>query len=69
MSTLRLAAAFLLSLFKSRRQLFLENLALKQQVAMLRQSVPDTLRPSSGYRRTVASTGLPLVLALEKPTP
>jgi hypothetical protein len=41
MSILRLAAAFLLSLFKSQRQLILENLALKQQqqVAMLRQSV------------------------------
>jgi hypothetical protein len=30
---------FLLALFKSQRQLILENLALKQQVAMLRQSV------------------------------
>ena len=39
MSILRLAAAFFLSLFKSQRQLILENLALKQQVAMLRQSV------------------------------
>jgi hypothetical protein len=39
MSTLRLVAAFFGSLFKSRRQLVLENLALKQQVAMLRQSV------------------------------
>ena len=39
MSILRLAAAFLLSLFRSQRQLILENLALKQQVAMLRQSV------------------------------
>lgn len=39
MSILRLAAAFLLSLFRSQRQLILENLALKQQVAMLRRSV------------------------------
>ena len=39
MSTVCLAAAFLLALFKSQRQLILENLALKQQVAMLRQSV------------------------------
>ena len=39
MSILRLAAAFLLSLFRSQRQLILENLALKQQVAMLRPSV------------------------------
>jgi hypothetical protein len=39
MSFLRLAAAFLGSLFKSKHQLVLENLALKQQLAMLRQSV------------------------------
>jgi hypothetical protein len=39
MSILRLVVTFLGSLFKSRRQLVLENLALKQQVAMLRQSV------------------------------
>jgi hypothetical protein len=39
MSILRLVVTFLLSLFKSRRQLALENLALRQQVAMLRQSV------------------------------
>ncbi len=39
MSILRLVIAFLQSQFKSRRQLVLENLALKQHVAMLRQSV------------------------------
>ena len=39
MSFLRLIVTFLGSLFKSRRQLVLENLALQQQVAMLRQSV------------------------------
>jgi hypothetical protein len=39
MSILRFVVTFLGSLFKSRRQLVLENLALKQQVAMLRQSV------------------------------
>ena len=39
MSILRLAAAFLHSLFKSRRRLVLDNLALRQQVTMLRQSV------------------------------
>ena len=39
MSILRLAITLLLSLTKSRRQLLLENLALKQQVTMLRQSV------------------------------
>ena len=39
MSILRLAAAFLLSLLKSRRRLVLDNLALRQQVTMLRQSV------------------------------
>ena len=39
MSILRLVAAFLGSLFKSKRRLVLENLALRQQVAMLRQSV------------------------------
>ena len=39
MSILRLVAAFLGSLFKSKRQLVLENLALRQQVTMLRQSV------------------------------
>jgi transposase InsO family protein len=39
MFILRLVVTYLGSLFKSRRQLVLENLALKQQVAMLRQSV------------------------------
>jgi hypothetical protein len=34
MSILRPVVTFLCSLFKSRRQLLLENLALKQQVAM-----------------------------------
>jgi hypothetical protein len=32
-------AAFVHSLFKSRRQLTLENLALRQQLAMLKPSV------------------------------
>ena len=39
MSILGLTISFLLSLFKSQRQLVLENLALRQQVTMLRQSV------------------------------
>ena len=39
MSILRPVATFLLSLFKSQRQLVLENLALRQQVTMLRRSV------------------------------
>ncbi len=39
MSILRLAVAFVLSSFKSQHQLVLENLALRQQVTMLRQSV------------------------------
>jgi len=39
MSILRLVVTFFGSLLKYRRQLVLENLALKQQVAMLRQSV------------------------------
>ncbi len=39
MSTLTLLINFLGSLFKSQRQLILENLALRQQVTMLRQSV------------------------------
>jgi transposase InsO family protein len=39
MSSLTLVITFLGTLFKSRRRLVLENLALKQQVAMLRQSV------------------------------
>ena len=34
-----IAVMFLRSVFKSRRQLLLENLALRQQVTMLRQSV------------------------------
>jgi hypothetical protein len=34
-----LAVIFLRSVFKSRRQLLLENLALRQQVTMLRKSV------------------------------
>jgi hypothetical protein len=39
MSILRLVASFIRALFKSHRQLLLENLALKQQLAMLQQSV------------------------------
>lgn len=39
MSILHLVLSFLGALFKSQRQLALENLALRQQVAMLRQSV------------------------------
>jgi len=39
MSILRLVVSFILSLLKSQRQLVLENLALRQQVTMLRQSV------------------------------
>jgi hypothetical protein len=39
MSILTLLITFLGSLFKSHRQLALENLALRQQVTMLRQSV------------------------------
>jgi transposase InsO family protein len=39
MSILHLTFIFLGALFKSQRQLALENLALRQQVAMLRQSV------------------------------
>jgi hypothetical protein len=39
MSILRLVASFIRSLFKSHRQLLLENLALKQQLAMLQLSV------------------------------
>jgi hypothetical protein len=39
MSILRLVVTFLGSLFKSQRQLAFENLALRQQVTMLRQSV------------------------------
>ena len=39
MSILTLLIIFLGALFKSQRQLILENLALRQQVTMLRQSV------------------------------
>lgn len=39
MPFLILAVIFLRSVFKSRRQLLLENLALRQQVTMLRKSV------------------------------
>jgi hypothetical protein len=39
MSILRLVVSFILSLLKSQHQLVLENLALRQQVTMLRQSV------------------------------
>jgi hypothetical protein len=39
MSILRLVVSFILCLLKSQRQLVLENLALRQQVTMLRQSV------------------------------
>jgi hypothetical protein len=39
MSILRIVFTFLGSLFKSQRRLILENLALRQQLAMLRRSV------------------------------
>ena len=39
MSILRLVVTFAALLFKSQRQLALENMALRQQVTMLRQSV------------------------------
>ena len=39
MAILLLVVTFVISLFKSQRQLVLENLALRQQVVMLRQSV------------------------------
>jgi len=39
MSILRLVVSFILSLLKSQHQLVLDNLALKQPVTMLRQSV------------------------------
>ena len=45
MSILGLTISFLPSLFKSQHQLVLENLALRQQVTMLRQSVRKP-RPS-----------------------
>ena len=45
MSILRLAVSLLLSLFKSRRRLVLDNLTLRQQATMLRQSVKKP-RPS-----------------------
>ena len=45
MPFLLLIASFVHSLFKSRNQLTLENLALRQQVVMLRQSVKKP-RPS-----------------------
>jgi len=38
-SIVRLVASFIRLLFKSHRQLLLENLALKPQLAMLQQSV------------------------------
>ena len=45
MLILRLVVSFILSLLKSQRQLVLENLALRQQVVMLRHSVKKP-RPS-----------------------
>jgi hypothetical protein len=48
MSILRLIVAFVLSLFKYQRQLFLENLALRQQVGMLQQAVQRPHRVVSG---------------------
>ena len=51
MSILGLTISFLLSLFKSQRQLVLENLALRQQVTMLRQSVKKVERVIGSIRR------------------
>jgi len=45
MSILTLVITFLGSLFKSQRQLALENLALRQQVTMLQQSVKRPRAP------------------------
>ncbi len=42
MSILQLVLTFIGALFKSQRRLALENLALRQQVAMLRQSLTVT---------------------------
>ena len=47
MSILHLHVTFLLCLLKSQRQLVVENLTLRQQVAMLRQSMKRP-RPLSG---------------------
>jgi hypothetical protein len=55
LSFLRLAAAFASSLFKSKHQLVLENLALQQQVPMLRLSV---MRSSSCKLSTKQPTAL-----------
>jgi hypothetical protein len=48
MSTLTLLITLLGSLFKPQRQLILENLALRQQVTMLRQSVKQTRATAAG---------------------
>jgi len=50
MSILGLTISFLLSLFKSQRQLVLENLARRQQVTMLRQSVKKPVPSMAGER-------------------
>ena len=49
MSILHLLITFVLCLLKSQRQLVVENMALRQQVAMLRQSVKRP-RPSVADR-------------------
>ena len=49
MSILHLLVTFVLCLLKSQRQLVVENMALRQQVAMLRQSVKRP-RPSVADR-------------------
>jgi hypothetical protein len=48
MSILTLLITFLGSLFKSQRQLVLENLALRQQVTMLRHSVKRARATAAG---------------------
>ena len=50
MSILRLVVTFVASLFKSQRQLALENMALRQQVTMLRQSVKRPRATIDGWR-------------------
>ena len=75
MSIRRLVVSFILSLLKSRRQLVLENLALRQLVTMLRQSVKrprataaDKLLCSKrDVNKRIESTKQPD--ALDNPTP
>jgi hypothetical protein len=68
MSILTLLITFLASLFKSHRQLALENLALRQQVTIVPPEYPIVLkRPRTSKKSKIpGSTALPIWMGKKK---